>query len=153
MNNEEAFYKDGLCFSCARCSHCCKDEPGIVLLSEPELKLLAEETKLSVEEFTMTYCRWVEREDGKEYLSLREKSNYDCIFWRGGGCVVYEARPVQCRTYPFWTHILKDENTWNKRAQECPGMNKGTLHDKEEIELQLNQYKNRDLICRRWRLQ
>ena len=150
--SSEPFYKDGLCFSCTQCSHCCKDEPGVVLLSKDDLKLLADWANLTPEQFELVYCRWVEFEDGNEYLSLREKSNYDCIFWENGGCLAYSARPVQCRTYPFWTHVLKDEETWNKRGKECPGINRGAHHTKEEIEEQLNQYKKRNAIHRVWRI-
>lgn len=35
---------------------------------------------------------------------------------------MYNFRPVQCRTYPFWTGILADESSWKSEAKHCPGI-------------------------------
>ncbi len=67
-------------------------------------------------------------------LSLREQDNYDCILWGENGCTAYEARPLQCRSYPFWDPHLDSEGSWNALASECPGVNQGTLHSEEEIQ-------------------
>ena len=58
----------------------------------------------------------------------------DCIFWRDGGCSVYESRPLQCRSYPFWSHQLTNRETWNRVADSCPGVNMGKLHSQIEID-------------------
>lgn len=73
--------------------------------------------------------------DGVEQLSLQEKANYDCIFWKNG-CSVYEARPLQCRTFPFWLSMLESSQSWTAASETmgCPGMGKGELHPMEEIE-------------------
>ena len=65
-------------------------------------------------------------------MSLIEKINYDCVFW-DNGCTVYQARPVQCITYPFWPVIIESELRWNKESNNCPGINKKgnlTVNDK-----------------------
>ena len=67
-------------------------------------------------------------------LSLIEKTNYDCIFWSNGGCEIYNARPLQCRSYPFWKPFLTDIKSWNAEAESCSGMNRGSIRDKTEIE-------------------
>ena len=89
---------------------------------------------LSVTTFVRTYCRWADYYYGDEVLALLEKPNYDCILWQNG-CSCYEARPIQCSTYPFWSWMLKDEATWNDCARDCPGMNNksGKLWTAEEI--------------------
>ncbi len=62
-------------------------------------------------------------------VSLIEKRNHDCVFWAEGvGCTVYEQRPRQCRTWPFWRISLEDRSTWDEQARGCPGMNRGALH-------------------------
>ena len=142
------FYADGLHFSCAQCSHCCRDFPGVVLLSKRDMARLCEWANLTEEQFIQVYCRWVKDEKGKEWLSLREKQNYDCILWENGGCTAYTARPVQCSTYPFWTSVLKSKKAWKERAKECPGIDKGTLHSAEEIEEALLRYELREAITR-----
>jgi Fe-S-cluster containining protein len=82
-------------------------------------------------EFVGAHCRWVPVLGGGDQLSLRERANYDCVFWKDG-CSVYEARPLQCRTYPFWPSLLESRRAWD--AMGCPGMGKGELHSREEIE-------------------
>jgi len=68
-----------------------------------------------------------------ESLSLKEKSNKDCVFW-DRGCSVYEVRPMQCSAFPFWESILASSGSWEIAAASCPGMNNGELHTENEIE-------------------
>ena len=39
-----------------------------------------------------------------------------------GQCSVYEARPVQCRTWPFWPENLESPEAWDLASFECEGM-------------------------------
>ena len=72
---------------------------------------------------------------GEQLVSLSEKRNNDCIFWAEGvGCTVYELRPRQCRTWPFWRLNLDERSTWDDAARGCPGINHGTTHDVAEIQ-------------------
>jgi len=126
------FYASGLQFSCKRCSSCCRYESGFVFLTENDMEKLLAELKMDRNSFVKTYCRWVTDFDGKEALSLKEKSNKDCILW-DSGCTVYVSRPLQCRTFPFWETILSSQKAWKAAASECPGINSGALHSKESI--------------------
>ena len=139
---EDVFYSDGLDFSCKQCSFCCCGFSGVVLLSEHDLERLAKWADVTKEQFILMYCRWVQDDDGKQFLSLREKRNNECIFW-DKGCSAYEERPTQCRTYPFWTSVLKDKASWQKESLDCPGINTGTHHTPEEITRQLELYQSR----------
>jgi Fe-S-cluster containining protein len=96
-------------------------------------------------EFIALYCRWAPGLDGVEQLSLKEKANYDCIFWKNG-CSVYEARPLQCRTFPFWPSILRSAGSWE--AVSCPGRGKGALHSMKEIECTLARQRTEPVIRR-----
>lgn len=51
----------------------------------------------------MTWVRLRNREDGSCILLDRD-TNY---------CQIYEARPVQCRTYPFWPTLTRSTGQWN----------------------------------------
>ena len=82
--------------------------------------------------FIKTWCRWVAFDHGRERLSLREKSNFDCVFWNDG-CSVYQTRPLQCRAFPFWDSVLSSLQAWEAAGINCPGINNGELHDGEEI--------------------
>lgn len=142
------FYASGLRFSCLRCSACCRHESGFVFLSQQDLSLLAEELQMEYTAFVKTWCRWVPFERGKERLSLKEKSNYDCIFWNGA-CTVYHARPLQCRTFPFWDTIVCSPAAWKRAEADCPGVGAGTLHSGEHIEALLRQLEDEPLIERK----
>ncbi len=132
MLNTEAFYKNGLYFSCQRCSNCCRLEPGYVYLSENDLTKLLDWFKLERDVFISEYCRWTPYYDGSEVLALKEKKNYDCIFW-DKGCAVYDVRPLQCRTFPFWDYVIHNEESWLESSKDCPGINKGMFHGFNEI--------------------
>lgn len=139
LRRKMCFYKNGLNFECQRCSFCCGHSPGFVYLSKRDLLALCEFFKMSVREFVEKYCRWADYYYGDEVLALLEKKNYDCILWENG-CSAYSARPIQCSTYPFWSWMIKDKETWNDCAKDCPGMNKGKLWTFDEIEKNKREY-------------
>ncbi|MDR0377195.1 MAG: YkgJ family cysteine cluster protein [Spirochaetaceae bacterium] len=142
---DDPFYVRGLCFSCTRCSACCRVDPGYVFLSKTDAAILAGALSMEYTEFTETYCRWIDDYEGKARLSLKEKANYDCVFWKKG-CTVYEARPVQCRTFPFWPDILASQETWDNAGLSCPGIGKGKRHGRAYIELRLQKQQTNPVI-------
>jgi len=127
-----AFWDSGIRFTCTQCSKCCRHDTGYVFLSQNDVAHLCEYTQLSLSEFVGTYGRWVPF-GPDAHLSLSEQSNCDCVFWTDGGCSVYAARPLQCRTYPFWSTIVDDEAHWQEEAQECPGIGIGRTWSSREI--------------------
>ena len=134
--NETPFYANGLAFSCARCSSCCRHESGYVYLSENDLSRLAAECGMNYTDFIKAWCRWIPFHKGRDRLSLREKSNFDCIFWKddNSGCSVYRARPLQCRAFPFWDSVACSAEAWENAGKNCPGINAGETHSSAEIE-------------------
>lgn len=130
---DTSFYKNGLQFDCQRCSRCCRIDPGYVFLTESDLSALLHATGSNRDQFIEDYCRWVPI-NGFLYLSLKEKQNYDCIFWEQGGCSIYPHRPIQCKSYPFWETFLMSADHWESLKASCPGVGKGSLHPQEEIE-------------------
>ena len=50
-------------------------------------------------------------------MCLKRKDDAACIFLNPiGQCNIYDVRPIQCRTYPFWPSILKNKQTWEEEA-------------------------------------
>lgn len=145
MNKE--FWRNGLHFSCKQCSACCRFDPGFVFLSEEDLSKLMNWSSMTKECFIDVYCRWVEKPDGYEYLSLKEKKNFDCILW-DNGCTAYKYRPFQCSSYPFWNSILSDKLWWVSTASSCPGIGHGRFFPAEQIENVLVKRRNEPLIRR-----
>lgn len=79
-------------------------------------------------------------------VSLNEKKTpfgYDCVFLDRetvpgkAVCGLYDARPSQCRTWPFWPGNLRSPQSWARATERCPGMNKGRLHPIEVVQLTL----------------
>jgi len=130
----DCFYENGLRFSCVEgCRYCCSCEPGYVFLSQQDLDKLCAVTGMKEQAFIATYCRVVNM-GAFSMISLKEKENYDCIFLNARGCSVYDGRPKQCRTYPFWMSVMEDEDSWDRESKSCPGIGKGKLYTKEEID-------------------
>ena len=129
-----SFYDEGLQFSCVSgCVYCCGVEPGYVFLSQTDLDRLCAHTRTDRETFMKTYCHYVDM-GAYKMVNLMEKKNHDCIFLSPNGCTVYEARPVQCRTYPFWGSILESNETWEEEARSCPGIGHGKRYSRKEID-------------------
>jgi Fe-S-cluster containining protein len=126
---DSPWYRDGLSFTCTRCGACCTGAPGYVWVSPEEIAELAAFRGMSPAQFARTFVRRV----GKRY-SLIEKPGGDCIFWdREAGCTVYAARPVQCRTWPFWPENIETPEAWEAVQRVCPGSGKGHFFSLDEI--------------------
>lgn len=127
----EPWYADGLHFGCTRCGGCCVGA-GPVRVSDEEVLALARRLSLPAHEFRAMYTRTLRGGD----VSLREhRRDRSCVFYdRERGCTVYEDRPRQCRTWPFWRSVLDSPERWAEEARDCPGMNRGPRHARAEIE-------------------
>ena len=150
MAQKYPFHAQGLRFSCNRCSACCCHESGFVFLSMNDASRLGAALDMNYAAFIEAFCRWVPSENGAERLSLKEKANYDCIFWsqEKGGCSVYEARPLQCRAFPFWASVLNSKESWESTAAGCPGMGQGAFFSFDSIEKWLTLRQNEPIIVR-----
>ena len=125
----EPWYRDGLSFECTMCGNCCTGTPGYVWVTPDELVALAAKLGQSVAEVRAMHTR-----TERDRVTLRELDNGDCVFYRAGvGCTVYEARPVQCRTWPFWDSTVGTRRAWERTQRDCPGAGQGPLITSEEI--------------------
>ena len=126
----EPWYRDGLRFRCTRCGNCCRGA-GNVWVAEDEIEDLARANDMEADSFRAAFTRRA----GRGGLVLRQKRIQDCVFWDAdSGCTVYDARPRQCRTYPFWRGLVYSEESWRAEARSCPGIDQGELHAASEIE-------------------
>lgn len=117
-------------FECQGSGKCClsRGEFGYVYLTLSDRRRISKALKLSVGEFTRKFC--VET-DGLYHLKDPEK---DCQFLEKNRCTIYEARPEQCRTWPFWPENMKARVWKVDVASYCPGVGKGRLISAEEIQ-------------------
>ena len=103
----------------------------MVWVSDEEIAQIATLRKMSVEEVRRLHTRVVE-----DRVSLTERENGDCTFFDSETrrCTVYEARPAQCRTWPFWNSNLESPQAWKTMQRSCPGAGRGQFVPLEEIE-------------------
>lgn len=126
------FYEKGLRFECKKdCAKCCGGSPGYVFMTEEEIVNIHQHLGISREAFISQYTKSVD-----DRISLRdiESDNWNCIMLKNGKCSIYEVRPLQCRTYPFWGRNLISAEEWEEVKQECPGVGEGRLFSIDEIE-------------------
>jgi uncharacterized protein len=119
QNFELPWYQKGLSFSCTQCGKCCSGSPGFVAVSEEEMEEMAAFLKIDIKTFKRLY---IKRRD-QQWLLVERKRDHSCIFYKEKLCQVYGARPLQCRTYPFWPENLRNEKSWEVAALECEGIN------------------------------
>ena len=60
-----------------------------------------------------------------------------CPFLDGARCTVYEARPAQCGSFPFWPENVKSRKAWDDLAAFCPGVGQGDFVPLHTIRAQL----------------
>ena len=126
-----------------------------MFISLKDASVLMAALQMKFGEFKEAFCRWVPLSEETEQLSLKEKPNFDCIFWKTGlescpegGCSVYESRPLQCRAFPFWSSVLNSRMNWQNTARECPGMDSGVLHSCDSIKKWLAARQKEPIIFR-----
>ena len=50
-----------------------------------------------------------------------------CGFLKEKQCGIHEAKPVQCRLFPFWPELVESRSAWEKTGEWCPGVGQGPL--------------------------
>ncbi|MEZ4270435.1 MAG: YkgJ family cysteine cluster protein [Myxococcota bacterium] len=123
-------WQNGIRFECQQSGGCCtsRGEYGYIYLTPEDTRNLATHLGLDLAIFRRTHCQKTMR-----LLHLRDPDK-DCQFLTGKRCSVYSARPLQCRTWPFWPENFDNLRTWNEDVVAfCPGIGKGRLHAPHEI--------------------
>jgi uncharacterized protein len=119
---EDQWFAGGLRFKCTGCGKCCTGASGSVYLSTIDLERLARFFHLPVGGFVRRYTRLIK---GRRAL-LNAPDSHDCVFLANKTCTVYEARPTQCRAYPWWLGNIHDPQSWEEAAAVCEGINHPT---------------------------
>lgn len=111
------WYLSGVGFKCTGCGNCCAKEPGAVFVSEEEIAEMAHKLGIAKKVFLERYTRKLHG-----LIALLEQPNFDCVFLKESRCTLYEARPKQCKTYPFWPEILRSKKAWDQEKYRCEGL-------------------------------
>ncbi|WP_304543061.1 YkgJ family cysteine cluster protein [Sulfurimonas microaerophilic] len=106
--------------ACETCEgRCCTGESGYIYVTKSEIFAIADLLEMDVNDFAIKYLF----KKGYKY-SIKEKKvgdSYECVFYdkESNGCQIYEARPTQCRTFPFWDYF---KTRVQEVKDECPGI-------------------------------
>lgn len=109
---------------------CCKPswdgKAGFVFLTSDDLARLSNFLKKPFKTFAQkamfSSTRFTKKKSLQWFLKDGERQ---CRFLTEGRCSVYEARPTQCKTFPFWPENMATESN-NDLKEYCPGVGKGT---------------------------
>ncbi len=131
-DNGQPWYQDGLRFKCTSCGNCCTGSTGYVWVNQAEIDALAAHLEMTSAAFEKKYIRKI---GIRRSLKELPRSNYDCVFFDSDSrkCQVYEHRPRQCRTWPFWNSNIRTPQLWEETCQVCPGSGKGKLYQLEAV--------------------
>lgn len=105
--------------ACEVCRGECCRWGGYVWVREEEIQAMAELMDMGLEAFANEYLK-----AAYNRLSLQERlrdgESHCCLFDPfNSNCLVYEARPEQCRTFPYWDAY--NEN-FQPLLEICPGI-------------------------------
>jgi Fe-S-cluster containining protein len=107
--------------ACATCDgNCCIGESGYVWVSKEQISDIANFLDLNKDDFIDKHLRKVRFKYSLKEIKVDEK-NYICEFFdlSSKRCQIYEVRPTQCRTFPFWEYFI---NNTKEVEEECPGI-------------------------------
>ena len=108
MPDKTKWYQGGLAFECRACGRCCSGpDEGYVWLTSEEIATISAHLGMTEKAFKARYCYRV----GPRYSLIEQEPSKDCVFLEprngaGKGCRIYQVRPMQCRTWPFWPNNL-----------------------------------------------
>ncbi|KAL7529882.1 hypothetical protein ACHAXR_003206 [Thalassiosira sp. AJA248-18] len=119
------WYENGLEFSCTGCGKCCKVD-GDVWLAPEEVDNIVnhlgynQSNASSINDFRQKYVRAevtpADGDQSQSWMCLKRKEGA-CVFLDPiGKCSIYDVRPVQCSTYPFWPSLLKSQQAWEEES-------------------------------------
>jgi len=103
------------------CVECCRQQ-GYVYLNDSDIRRMSAYLGTTPKRFERKY---VYRTKNKARLRIPAAAH--CYFLVEGGCSIHEAKPTQCRIFPFWPELVDSRRAWRKTAAYCPGIGKGPL--------------------------
>lgn len=114
----------GVRFECTGCSKCCRVR-GDVWATRRETQRMARAVGVSADDFEKRYVSRRKVDVPPGWARLASQSDGGCVFLdKDGKCTVYDARPLQCRAYPFWPEVSGSRETWALEAvlpDDAPG--------------------------------
>lgn len=125
------------------CSAGWDGKAAFIFLTKNDMRSISKFVKQPVDEFAskgeFKFTRFTKKKTQQWFLKDSETT---CRFFNKGKCGIYEVRPIQCRTFPFWPENM-NARKWKELATFCPGIGKGkaqsldVLHEQIEADKEL----------------
>ena len=120
MANQDNFpylFNSNTCKTCG--GKCCRGFGGYVWVSLEELAEMAGTRGMDAASFSRQYARQVQGRISLQELVIN--GEHFCCFFDpiDHRCTIYQSRPNQCRTFPFWDQFKEDPQ---ELLLECPGV-------------------------------
>lgn len=106
--------------ACEKCGgKCCIGDSGNIFVNNEEILKLCEYFGLNFDEFVLKYLRKVGTKFS--FKEVKFENGYACIFFNQNTrkCDIYNLRPKQCKTFPFWDYYKRHIEELKK---ECIGI-------------------------------
>ena len=105
-------------FACRQCGRCCREE-GFVFFSRDDISRAAKFLGMTAASFCAEYL--ILTSDGYA-LSVTKKN--PCVFLSEDGCIINDAKPKQCATFPYWNEYIGMNGELVNFDRPCPGVKK-----------------------------
>jgi hypothetical protein len=108
-------------FACTGCGKCCTGGGSYVVeVSRAEQRRIQRHLGISWAWFRRHYLFRFDEET--ESLKMPRGR---CVFLGDDNrCRIYQVRPLQCRTYPWWPELM-NRRAWRLEARRCEGIGRG----------------------------
>ncbi len=103
-NSKQVKLSDNVRFRCIRCTKCCRNLKGTVIIEPLDAWRMAKHLNMTVADFYETYTEifFMEHVDFPIFALKTTGKDNACIFLNGKKCSIQEEKPRVCRVYPFW---------------------------------------------------
>lgn len=110
------------------------DDNSFIFLTKFDQFRLISFLRKSLESFAQlgefSFTGFIDKPSRQWYLT---GDSNGCQFFKDGKCTVYEARPTQCRTFPYWPRNIVDGKFTTDVTNSCPGINLGNSLQADEL--------------------
>ena len=106
--------------ACESCEgNCCIGESGYIWVTPEEIRAIATHLDMDESDFRRDRLRKVQYRYSLKERQLGE--SFECEFFDKSKrqCGIYDVRPSQCRSFPFWDYF---KTRIDEVKKECPGI-------------------------------
>jgi Fe-S-cluster containining protein len=113
-------HKVNMPFRCLHSGKCCEKEYTQINLTIGDLKRIADFLKLSVKDLFWHYAGMqpFRRDDNANVYDYELGLEIPCRFRQHSRCMIYSARPLNCRLFPYWIIANFPKEKWHEMADE-----------------------------------